>query len=497
MTQPLRSTAPARPCHPRPTLFLLLLLVMATGNPGWAVDAQVERTWRAVLFDGRKVGHGLSEREQLADGSVRSAEIMDLEIERDGVKIAMATLEETTESANGEPLSFRALVRTAGQQLSYHGSSKGRGRFDVEIESAGSQRQQTLRLPAETLFFEGQRKALAAAMTSGEELLVIDAFVPSQLAVVAVETSFKPRRRVELMHDDAELYEVEQLVRYPGSPVQVHAFVDQRFDAQRIRMDLMGMLVELLACDEACAKAPNQSLDFLDRLVLSSPRPLTAGELRKPLRFVVRVDGSDALPFSGGHQQVRSLGEGRHELLIDPLRPVSQGAGEVDPLYREASAWVQSDSVLIQDLARRATRGGRTPLARMRKAEAFVRDYIFGKTLSVGYASALEVATTRQGDCTEHALLLAAIARAEGIPARVATGLAYVPAFGQREAVFVPHAWTEAWIDGHWQGFDAALQGFDAGHIALAVGDGDPVRYFAGVALLGRMAIETVEPVRE
>ena len=129
----------------------------------------------------------------------------------------------------------------------------------------------------------------------------------------------------------------------------------------------------------------------------------------------------------------------------------------------------------------------------MRKAEAFVRKYIFGKSLSVGYASALEVATTRQGDCTEHALLLTALARATGIPARVATGIAYVPHFSGRDHVFVPHAWTEAYVEGRWQGFDAALNGFDAGHIALAVGDGDPVRYFAGVALLGHLRIDAIE----
>jgi len=157
---------------------------------------------------------------------------------------------------------------------------------------------------------------------------------------------------------------------------------------------------------------------------------------------------------------------------------------------------VQSDSPIIKDLARRAVGDAEDDSARMAKAEAFVRQYIFGKTLSVGYASALEVATTRQGDCTEHALLLAAIARALDIPARVATGLAYVPSFGDRDDVFVPHAWTEVYLDDHWQGFDAALNGFDAGHIALAVGDGDPVRYFAGVALLGRLQIDRVEQDR-
>ena len=41
-------------------------------------------------------------------------------------------------------------------------------------------------------------------------------------------------------------------------------------------------------------------------------------------------------------------------------------------------------------------------------------------------ATAAEVARSREGDCTEHAVLLAALARARGIPARVAMGLVYV-----------------------------------------------------------------------
>lgn len=475
----------------RPT-WLLLWIALWTSVSGPALAAnELAQTWRAVLFDGRKVGWSLTERETLADGSVRSAEVMDLQIQREGVSIAMRSLEETLESAKGEPLSFRAEIRTAGQELRYSGKPvKGRT-FEVKLEGAGDTRTQTLELPAHALFFEGQRQALLAGVRGEKSLIAIDAFVPSQLAVVPIETSFKRRRRVELMRDEADLIEVEQLVRYPDGPMQVSAFVDDNFDARRIRMELAGMQVELLSCDEACAHAPNQPIDFLDRLVIDSPRALTRSELKQPLRLTIQIKGSDIAPASTGHQRVTGGDNGRFELTIDPGKALDDG--EVLDLYREPSAWVQSDSVLLKDLARRATDGAESDLARMRKAEDFVREYIFGKTLSVGYASALEVATTRQGDCTEHALLLTAIARASGIPARVATGLAYVPGFGDRSHVFVPHAWTEAYIDGRWQGFDAALNGFDAGHVALAVGDGDPVRYFAGVALLGRLQILAID----
>lgn len=472
----------------RSSLLLFLMILWCVHPP--SAQAAAEQTWRAVLFDGRKVGWSLTERETRSDGSVRSAEVMDLTIQRDAVSITMHSLEETTESADGEPLAFRAEIRTAGQDLTYQGTRTGPREFRVRIVSAGNKRTQTLTIPPHALFFEGQRRALVAGMRKQESLVAIDAFMPSQLAVVPLETSFKQRRRVELMHDDADLIEVEQLVRYPDGPMQVRAYVNDAFDAQRIRMDLIGMQVELLACSKACAHAANQPLDFLDRLVIDAPRALNASDLRQRLKLMVSIDGTDATPAQTGHQQVHALSAGEFELVIDPTK--ASDDAEVLDLYRQPSAWVQSDSVLLRDLAKRAVDSTSTDLERMRKAEAFVREYIFGKTLSVGYASALEVATTRQGDCTEHALLLTGIARALGIPARVVTGLAYVPRFGQRNDVFVPHAWMEAHVDGRWQAFDAALNGFDSGHIALAIGDGDPVRYFAGVALLGRLKITAV-----
>jgi hypothetical protein len=131
----------------------------------------------------------------------------------------------------------------------------------------------------------------------------------------------------------------------------------------------------------------------------------------------------------------------------------------------------------------------------MRALESFVRSYIRTKSLGVGYASALEVARTPEGDCTEHAVLLAALGRSLGIATRVVDGLAYAPGFAGKDRVFVPHAWVQAWIGGRWQSFDAALPGFDAGHIALAVGDGDPWRFYSGLDVLGRVALEDAVPL--
>jgi len=100
--------------------------------------------------------------------------------------------------------------------------------------------------------------------------------------------------------------------------------------------------------------------------------------------------------------------------------------------------------------------------------------------------SARAVARTLRGDCNEHAVLLTAMARAAGIPARVVAGAMYA------EQGFVYHAWTELWL-GRWITADATLGQLpaDATHVKLV--EGGPAEHLALGALLGRLGFEVVD----
>ncbi len=82
-----------------------------------------------------------------------------------------------------------------------------------------------------------------------------------------------------------------------------------------------------------------------------------------------------------------------------------------------------------------------------------MHDAVSEKNFSHGFATAAEVAQSREGDCTEHAVLLAALARACGIPSRVAIGLVYV----DRSGGFGYHMWTEVYLDGQWIPLDGIM----------------------------------------
>ena len=120
--------------------------------------------------------------------------------------------------------------------------------------------------------------------------------------------------------------------------------------------------------------------------------------------------------------------------------------------------------------------------------------------MSVGLASASEVAQTKTGDCTEHGVLLAALLQANGIPARVASGLVYIDRFMDRRNVFGYHMWTQAWIDDRWVDLDGTFPPqivFDAAHITLNatnMEDGATNDMINMIPLFGKLRIQVELP---
>ncbi|QWP77552.1 transglutaminase domain-containing protein [Lysobacter sp. K5869] len=169
--------------------------------------------------------------------------------------------------------------------------------------------------------------------------------------------------------------------------------------------------------------------------------------------------------------------------------------------YLAPTPWLQSRDRAVASFARAAGMGGVD--ARMRRLVAAVQAQLSGPVVYSGYRSAREALSQREGDCTEYALLLAAAARARGIPARVVAGLAYGSRFAGRAHAFGPHMWVQAWNGERWVSYDAGLGEFDAGHLVLAIGDGDPdslrgaMRAIAGLRIEDAVGLLSEDPAAD
>ncbi len=105
---------------------------------------------------------------------------------------------------------------------------------------------------------------------------------------------------------------------------------------------------------------------------------------------------------------------------------------------------------------------------RARAIETWVHDNMKSIEFSQAMATSDNVAKSLSGDCTEYAMLAAAMCRANGIPSRTALGLVYASGTGGKPYLAY-HMWFEVFADGQWLPLDATLGqgGIGPGHVKI------------------------------
>lgn len=474
-------------------ICLALLLIVA---PSFARVS--EENWMSVLLDGRKIGHMLDTRKVIGD-QVITTQSMEISIERAGISIVFSNEETSTETRDGKPLSFSSRSKISGMKSVVRGQLRDDGQIDVTTEVGGAKQTRVLPWPKGALLAEGLRLSGMRNGLKPGTLFNDLAFQSASLDAVEVRSRVGDSESLDLPIGRRQLVRVEQDIKLPGTASHTQAWVDADQTVYKVIMPLLGFNLTMLACDKHCALAPNQSTDLLTQMLVQAPRALSKNELAHGIKITLQItDNGEPLTITQtDEQRVINTSGNKVTLHIMPLLEDMSGSDEDHPIAADfqATDWLQSTAAEIITLAKQGAGDATTTQERMRNLQEFVRHFIHNKNLSIGYASALEVAKNPEGDCTEHAVLLAALGRALGIATRVINGMAYTEHYAGKDNVFVPHAWTQAWINGHWQSFDAALPSFDAGHIALSVGDGDPWRFYSGLSNLGRIRISAIAPL--
>ncbi len=200
------------------------------------------------------------------------------------------------------------------------------------------------------------------------------------------------------------------------------------------------------------------------------------------LRLAVDGRAADRIPADPPRQRISN---GVLEIRRESLAPREAGAPPPDDSYLAASPFVESDAPEIVAQAREII-GDEADA--QRKALRLVRwvEGNLSQEPSVTIPSARAVLQSRRGDCNEHAVLLAALARAAGIPARVVAGVVYA------DDGFYYHAWNELWL-GRWISADAIFGQMpaDATHVKFL--EGGPERHLELADVVGRLQFTKME----
>lgn len=211
--------------------------------------------------------------------------------------------------------------------------------------------------------------------------------------------------------------------------------------------------------------------------------PLPDAGVRTSL--TVRLKNADLAGFDlDGDRQ--TLSGGLLTVSADEA-PVSYSLPSRDPeraAFLRPTALIQSDDPLIRQETRRILAGEKDARAAALKLNQWVYASL-RKQAVVSIPSAVEVLKQKVGDCNEHTALYTALARAAGIPTRMAAGIVYL------ENGFYYHAWPEVWL-GRWMAIDPTFGQFpaDATHIRFTAGNLE--RQADIMRLVGKLKVEVV-----
>lgn len=463
--------------------------------------------WEVCFIQGNKVGHTRAQtRRVMVDGRelvelqwtarlkvVRFGQTAELGIDLTSRETADGRLVDFTETRRLGPSPTRVEGRVEKDLLILTKTSEGK---TVTENRPWSDR---------TGGFQSAEYSLAARPMKPGETRVIRALLPGAEQVTM-------RLEARGLEPTALLHGVHQLLRIDSTtwsgdapPIEGTLWADARGEVLKNRVAVQ----EVFRADRAEALDESElgKIDLGLDTVVPVDRPIPDPHHTRRIRYRISLaDGDPARAVTMGvSQQVKPLGPHAAELTVlavRPDRPKTLADLRTDrPTLDDVNpnSLVQSDDATIRQMAAEATRGTTDAWSKAVALERYVHEAVRDKTFSHAMASAAEVARTREGDCTEHAVLLAALARAADLPARVAVGLVYFDRGEDPRHVFGYHMWTEIYVDDRWIPMDATLGqgGIGAAHLKLAHGslkDANLLGSFLPVVnVLGRLKIDVIE----
>lgn len=463
-------------------------------------------TWYVSFIDGSKVGYERTETTEFTrdDRPLLRVEVLShVAVKRFGERIEQEMRFTSIETPDGKLLEFEGELSQGPLPLKVAGRVVGE---ELQIETTTKGKTVTASIPwsAEYGGLQAAEQSLAREPMKPGEQRTIQALVPGFNVLGTSELAARDYEPVELLTGTYELLRIDTTTSLPvGEPIRGTVWADRSGEILKNRLELMKMSVESIRATraEALEESGPAELDLGLDVAVEVDRPLPVPHETKRVRYRVELeDGDPAGVFvSGPSQQVESMDPKTAEVTVYAIRPdtplASPAATEDTPAEddRKPNSLIQSDYPAITAKARQVAPEESDPWFVALALERCVGELIHLSGYSQAFATAAEVMDSGEGDCTEHAVLLAALARARGIPARVAIGLVY------KDRAFYYHMWTEVYVADRWIPLDATLArgGIGAAHLKMAhsslAGPSALSTFLPILRVIGRLKIEILE----
>ncbi|HTW91841.1 MAG TPA: transglutaminase domain-containing protein [bacterium] len=239
---------------------------------------------------------------------------------------------------------------------------------------------------------------------------------------------------------------------------------------------------------DAVLKAEPEGAKFDVMTMFRVPVDTTIPEGANVSRLKLELSGVDPKEYdlTGPGQQVTSTSPYVVEIKTPDLPPGPVALPVTEQTdFLKPSITIQSDAPEVKAKLNEAIGKEKDGVAATRKLVSWVFTVV-KKEPTASFPNALDVLKTMKGDCNEHAVLFAALARAAGIPTKTAVGLLYM------NRAFYYHAWNEVYL-GKWIPVDATFGECPASALHLKLAEGELSEQAEILGLVGKIGIKVKE----
>ncbi len=432
--------------------------------------------WQEVYLGENKIGYSRTTFSRVGD-HILSTNLMSMRLGRGAIAVSMESEQSTVETLSGTPLSFTQKLLMGSIPVSMVGEISG-GLLRVETSQAGNI--QSIEYPwteGALMLWGLTRETIRRGLEPGTEYRLpmfspevrLDAPVPTDIKIGEMESFAIHGKSVTGQ-------KVTTVMNLSLGSLESISWINEKGQPLKTVLPMGGMELILYASDESNALADFVPADMFGFTLLevSEGIPENAATVTYAIKFMNTLEESFPWPESYSQSILESDTSGAHLKIVranhESLREnLDRGAERVDfSRFLSGNSNMNIEDKKLIELATKAAGSNSSSIERADRLRRFASRYISRKSLYVGFATASEVALNPVGDCTEHAVFLAALGRIEGLPSRIAVGLAYVPNFQGKENIFGFHMWTQFYLHGRWVDFDAALGESETSPVRIA-----------------------------
>jgi transglutaminase-like putative cysteine protease len=437
----------------------------ASTSPPRPVPAEAHEEWRSIYGGGVKVGYAHRVRTPTAEGFlVRSDASLEIRLMDRSQRVRTLIVAETDRALRLRHFDFR--LRSGTIDFAISGTVRA-GALELDSDTLG---RQTIPLPDDTpiTLSDTLEDALGGEHLTAGTTLRYSLFDPISGAPSPASLVVGPLEEVRLPSGRRSAHRVDEEFR--GAHFRL--WVTPEGQVLKEEGPLGFTLVQEPDRKAAVAGIDRAGgLDLAAAAAIPVTRAIESPRTTRRLRLRVLERPAELALSYPPRQRVEGT-----ELWIerDELANVhSFTLPERDARFANdlrATPFLQIDDPRVVARSRKIL-GGENDAERAARA---LLDWVhrgLAKVPTISVPNAVEVLEQGKGDCNEHAVLYAALARAAGLPARIASGVVYMPGEGDDAGAFYYHAWNEVWL-GAWVAVDPTFGQFpaDATHVKLAEG---------------------------